>query len=149
MNANASAISTPSLDRYRSASANFARGDTLYLTVGSATEALPVLIGPIRVAGGGRDLYDRLARDGRVATQGILFDTASDVIRPESTPTLVEIGAMLTDHPDLALTIEGHTDSDGDEASNQSLSERRAAAGVTYDRPLLEQYGLLDTAGRS
>lgn len=29
------------------------------------------------------------------------------------------------------------------------LSERRAAAGVTYDRPLLEQYGLLDGEGRS
>ena len=130
--------------------ANFARGDTLYLTVGSATEALPVLIGPIRVAGGGRDLYDRLARDGRVATQGILFDTASDVIRPESTPTLVEIGAMLTDHPDLALTIEGHTDSDGDEASNQSLSERRAAAvkawlvaerGIAADRLVTVGFG--------
>jgi len=29
------------------------------------------------------------------------------------------------------------------------LSERREAAGVTYDRPLLEQYGLLDGEGRS
>ncbi|GMU63814.1 MAG: hypothetical protein AMXMBFR36_00880 [Acidobacteriota bacterium] len=29
------------------------------------------------------------------------------------------------------------------------LAERREAAGVTYDRPLLEQYGLLDAAGRS
>jgi peptidyl-prolyl cis-trans isomerase D len=29
------------------------------------------------------------------------------------------------------------------------LAERREAAGVTYDRPLLEQYGLLDAGGRS
>lgn len=29
------------------------------------------------------------------------------------------------------------------------LAERREKAGVTYDRPLLEQYGLVDPAGRS
>jgi OmpA-OmpF porin, OOP family len=50
-----------------------------------------------------------LAAKGRVATQGIYFDTGSDRIRPESTPTLKEIGAMLKDHPELKLTIEGQT----------------------------------------
>lgn len=35
---------------------------------------------------------------------------------------------MLQAHPDLMLRIEGHTDDVGDEAMNQSLSERRAAA---------------------
>ncbi len=126
----------------------FPRSDTLFLAVGSAADAHPILIGPVRIAGGGRDLYDRLARDGRVATQGILFATGSDRIRPESTPTLEEIAAMLTAHPDLRLAIEGHTDSDGEDAFNQDLSERRAAAvkawlvaerGVAADR--------LDTAG--
>ena len=29
------------------------------------------------------------------------------------------------------------------------LAEQREKAGVTYDRPLLEQYGLVDPAGRS
>ncbi len=110
----------------------FPRSDTLFLAVGSATESTPILVGPIRIAGGGRDLYDRLARDGRVATQGILFATASARIRAESTPTLNEIGAMLKEHPELRLHIEGHTDSDGDDAFNQSLSERRAAAVTEY-----------------
>jgi OOP family OmpA-OmpF porin len=126
----------------------FPRSDTLFLSVGSASEDSPILIGPIRVAAGGRDLYDRLSRDGRVATQGILFATNSDRIRPESTPTLEEIGAMLGDHPDLRLAIEGHTDTDGDEAYNQDLSERRAAAVKTF---LVETYGIessrLETAG--
>ena len=77
---------------------------------------------------GGRKLYDELAAAGRVATQGIYFDTGSDRIRPESTPTLKEIAQMLTEHADLKLVIEGHTDNVGDEAANQALSEKRAAA---------------------
>jgi outer membrane protein OmpA-like peptidoglycan-associated protein len=126
----------------------FPRSDSLFLAVGSAAESHPVLIGPIRIAGGGADLYGRLARDGRVATQGILFATNSDRIRPESTPTLQEIGAMLQEHPELRLRIEGHTDSDGDEAYNQDLAERRAAA---VKRFLVERYGTeearLESAG--
>src|SRR5690606_476826 len=69
-----------------------------------------------------------LARDGRVATQGILFASGSDRLRPESTPVLVEIVGMLQEHPDLRLRIEGHTDDVGEEAFNQGLSERRAAS---------------------
>ena len=35
---------------------------------------------------------------------------------------------MLTTHAGLRLSIEGHTDSEGDDTYNQTLSERRAAA---------------------
>lgn len=120
----------------------FPRSDTLFIAVNAAVEKYPVLIGPIRIAGGGRDLYDRLAKEGRVATQGILFAINSDRIRPESTPTLEEIARMLRDHPELALAIEGHTDSDGDDAHNQELSERRAAAVKAF---LLKTYGIADS----
>jgi OmpA-OmpF porin, OOP family len=88
----------------------------------------PAMLGDFRVLAGGRKLYDALAEKGRVATQGIYFDTGSDRIRPESTPTLKEIGAMLTEHADLKLTIEGHTDDVGAAAANQALSEKRAEA---------------------
>jgi outer membrane protein OmpA-like peptidoglycan-associated protein len=90
------------------------------------------MIGPVRIAAGGRKLYDALAETGRVATQGIYFDTGSDAIRQESAPTLKEIAAMLQEHPDLKLTIEGHTDDVGRAESNQTLSERRAAAVRQY-----------------
>lgn len=102
------------------------------LFVSGASEEQPTLFGNFRVAAGGRKLYDALAEAGRVATQGIYFDTGSDRIRPESTPTLKEIGAMLAEHPELKLGIEGHTDNVGNAASNQALSERRAAAVVRY-----------------
>ena len=131
----------------------FPRTDGLYISTASVSTASPALIGPIRIAAGGRDLYDRLAADGRVATQGILFAVDSDRIRPESTPTLEEIGRMLQDHPDLRLSIEGHTDSDGDDAHNQDLSERRAASVKAFlvdtyaiDAGRLESVGFGETA---
>ena len=92
----------------------------------------PTLFGNIRVAAGGRALYDALSANGRVATQGILFDVGSDRIRPESTPTLTEIAAMLDAHRELRLAIEGHTDDAGDAAANRTLSENRAAAVKAY-----------------
>ncbi|HEX6943697.1 MAG TPA: OmpA family protein [Gemmatimonadaceae bacterium] len=106
------------------------------------------LIGNLSINAGGKELYDALVADGRVSTQGILFDTGSDVIKPHSTPTLEEITAMLKDHADLKLMIEGHTDNVGDAAANQALSEKRAAAVKAYivskgiDASRLESKGL-------
>lgn len=119
----------------------FPRSDTLFIALSSAAEKHPILIGPIRIAGGGADLYDRLAKDGRVTTRGILFATGSARIKPESTRTLQEIGQMLRQHTDLRVRIEGHTDSDGDDASNQELSERRAASVKQF---LIENYSVDD-----
>jgi outer membrane protein OmpA-like peptidoglycan-associated protein len=107
--------------------AEFRRSAEIYIeNIYSGSEENPLYLGPIRIAEGGRDLYDKLAEDGRVATQGILFAVNSSEIRPESTPTLEEIGTMLQEHEDLRIRIEGHTDATGDDASNQTLSEERA-----------------------
>jgi outer membrane protein OmpA-like peptidoglycan-associated protein len=139
------------IDEHRVANvpnAVFPRTDALYIDASSVTPENPGLIGPIRIAAGGRDLYDRLEADGRVATQGILFAIDSDRLRPESTPTLDEIGRMLQDHPQLRLSIEGHTDSDGEDAYNLELSERRAAAVRAF---ITAEYDIdgsrLETAG--
>jgi outer membrane protein OmpA-like peptidoglycan-associated protein len=139
------------LDEHRVANAPnaiFPRTNTLFLSTTWARDSAPIMIGPLRVAAGGRNLYETLARDGRVATHGILFATNSDVIRPESTPTLKEIGEMLTAHADLRLSIEGHTDSDGDDAYNMDLSGRRAASVKSY---LVQSFGIdagrLETTG--
>ena len=114
------------------------RGNKILFYV-DAHEENPSMFGNFRIAAGGKKLYDALAEKGRVATQGIYFDTGSDRVRPESSPTLKEIAAMLTDHPDLKLLIEGHTDNVGAAAANQALSERRAAA---VRQALVEGYGI-------
>jgi len=101
------------------------------------------LVTDIRIAAGGRKLWDALSTSGRASTHGILFATGSATLRPESTPTLKEIGDLLKAHPDVRLAIEGHTDDVGDAASNQTLSEQRAAAVKTF---LVSSYGV--DAGR-
>ena len=124
--------------------AEFVRGESLYFeNTYFADEENPMLFGPIRVAAGGADLYSRLEAEGRVATQGILFAYDSDRLEPESTPTLEEIGRMLQDHPELRISIEGHTDDAGDDAYNLELSERRAQSVQAF---LIATYGI--EAGR-
>ena len=123
------------IDSVRTANApgaTIARTDTLYLQIPRGEDNDPTLLASIRVAEGGKKLYDLISTKGRASTQGILFDAGSDHIRGESTPTLAEIGDMLKTHPTLKLTIEGHTDNVGNAAANQSLSEKRAAAVKQY-----------------
>jgi outer membrane protein OmpA-like peptidoglycan-associated protein len=99
----------------------------------------PVYISNLRVAAGGRDLYAQIEADGKAVTRGILFDTGSAQIRPESTPTLKDIARMLENHPDLRLRIEGHTDATGSDQTNQSLSQQRAEAVMQY---LVNEHGI-------
>jgi len=124
------------------------RSEALQLiNIYSASEENPMYIGSIRIAAGGRDLYADLEANGRVATHGIYFATASAAIRPESTPTLQEIIDLLQQHPDLRLRIEGHTDNTGSAETNQTLSEQRAGAIRNY---LVQQGidgGRLEAAG--
>lgn len=87
----------------------------------------------LRIAAGGREMmYDRLMTDGRLATHGVLFETGSARIQPESTPTLQDIARMLNQHSDLRLRIEGHTDNVGNAEANQRLSEERAQAVLDH-----------------
>lgn len=118
--------------------ANLGRSNKIYIGLNAENET-PAFIGNIKVAAGGRDLYDALAADGRIAVQGIYFDTGSDRLRPESSGTLKQIADMLTAHSDLKLTIEGHTDNVGTATSNRTLSEKRAAA---VKAALTSQYGI-------
>ncbi len=82
----------------------------------------------IRLAEGGKKLYDRIVADGKFVTRGILFDVNKSTIKPESMGVINKILKLMQKHPDLKFRIEGHTDSDGDESFNQKLSEERALA---------------------
>jgi OmpA-OmpF porin, OOP family len=100
------------------------------------------MITNISINAGGMRMYDALVANGRVTTQGILFDTGSDRLRPESTPTLKEIGEMLRAHPDLRLRIEGHTDNVGQAAANQTLSQKRAESVRQH---LVQNFGVVES----
>ena len=64
--------------------------------------------------------------------EGIQFEFDSDVIKPESYPTLDAAVETLKSKTEFNLDVSGHTDNIGDDAYNQNLSERRANAVVKY-----------------
>jgi OOP family OmpA-OmpF porin len=74
------------------------------------------------------EMGQAIANTGRVALYGILFDTASSTIKPESRLALEQIAALLGEQPALKLHIVGHTDSQGGLESNFALSRARAQA---------------------
>jgi len=86
----------------------------------------PSMIKNIRIAKGGVDLYDKLMTDGKIVTTGIRFDVNKATIKPQSMGVLNTIAKLLKEHKDIRFSVEGHTDGDGDDASNQKLSEARA-----------------------
>jgi outer membrane protein OmpA-like peptidoglycan-associated protein len=75
---------------------------------------------------------DRVDRDGdmlRVSlSSDVLFDSGSAQLQPGGQDKLGEVSKVLTKYPRTRLEIVGHTDNRGTEASNQTLSERRAQA---------------------
>ncbi|TPP05961.1 OmpA family protein [Rhizobium glycinendophyticum] len=67
---------------------------------------------------------------GRVALYGILFDFDEAKIRPDSQPTLDEIGKFLSANRKIKVIVSGHTDWKGSFDYNVDLSMRRAQAVV-------------------
>ncbi len=82
----------------------------------------------VRIAESTPDFSHTIMADGRYVTHGILFDTNSDRLKPESAAVIKSIAAGLQTNAALNLRIEGHTDSSGDAALNLDLSRRRAEA---------------------
>ncbi|MEP6507994.1 MAG: OmpA family protein [Gemmatimonadales bacterium] len=128
--------------------ANFQHSKVLHLFIDGRSEENPAYVTRIRVAESHKAIYDDIVSSGRVITQGLLFDTGSDQLKPESAPTLREISGMMTQHPELKLRIEGHTDNVGAKDANRALSDKRAAS---VKAALVSQYHIdakrLDSKG--
>lgn len=78
------------------------------------------------------ELANSLEKTGRAVLYGINFDFNSDVIRPESRPTLEKVVSVLKENKNWKMQIEGHTDNIGGDDFNRTLSEKRAAAVVKF-----------------
>lgn len=62
----------------------------------------------------------------------LLFEFDEDVLRPAATPKLTQVAKLLRLDPQKRVLLEGHADTIGGDAYNQTLSERRAAAVRTW-----------------
>lgn len=62
----------------------------------------------------------------------IRFESGRDAINPDSTGLLDRLVETAQRCPTASIEIAGHTDSDGEAAANQTLSEKRAQAVTDY-----------------
>jgi outer membrane protein OmpA-like peptidoglycan-associated protein len=68
----------------------------------------------------------------RIVLRGVNFKTDSDELTPESLAILDGVSATLAANPGIKVMVAGHTDSDGEDAYNKDLSQRRAQRVVDY-----------------
>ncbi|MEZ8184801.1 OmpA family protein [Shewanella sp. 5S214] len=73
-------------------------------------------------------LTDEIAKTGHVALDGLLFKYDSDELLPEAYPIVEVVAQYLQTHPKQLFYVVGHSDDQGSQAYNQTLSEKRATA---------------------
>ena len=62
-----------------------------------------------------------------ISLSDILFDVNQATLKAGAANNVQKIAAILNQYPNYQISVEGHTDSQGSDTYNQSLSERRAA----------------------
>jgi len=67
---------------------------------------------------------------------GILFDVNKSELRSEAKTNIDNLAKILNKYDDTNILVEGHTDADGSEDYNQTLSEKRANAVSNYAKGL-------------
>jgi len=75
---------------------------------------------------------DKLRRGRGFVVDNIHFEFDKAYLKKESLDLLEKLTQIMKRTPDLRLEVRGHTDSTGDKAYNQKLSERRADAVAEY-----------------
>jgi OmpA-OmpF porin, OOP family len=66
------------------------------------------------------------------AAKNVFFSTGSFKLLPKSFKPLNDVAELLKSDESLMIDVDGHTDSQGNEAKNQTLSENRAKAVMDY-----------------
>lgn len=68
----------------------------------------------------------------RLSLEPIYFDFDRYNIRPDAAIELAKILAAMREYPELIIHIESHTDSRGNDAYNEALSEKRAQSTLNW-----------------
>ena len=110
----------------------------------------PLIFKNVRIAeGGGANMISTKFGEGKYVSHGINFDVNKAIIKPESMGELNAILKYLNETPGTRFEIGGYTDSDGSDAPNLTLSQKRADAvktqlvsmGVDASRLTAKGYG--------
>ena len=71
-------------------------------------------------------------QDAAIVLRGVNFKTDSAELTDDSVAILDRVANTLVANPEIAVEVSGHTDSDGDDAYNKDLSQRRAETVMAY-----------------
>ncbi len=89
--------------------------------------------------------------DQIIGLENIQFEKAKEIIKPISYSILNKIVNILKENPNIAININGHTDSSGNPVFNNRLSKKRAESvknylvdkGIAQSRLFAKGYGSL------
>lgn len=76
--------------------------------------------------------FENTAAGSTIVVENVLFETNKATLLPSSFSVLNQLAEELKKQSSTSLEIRGHTDSEGNAASNQLLSENRAKAVFDY-----------------
>ncbi len=109
-----------------------------------------VMISNFRIAEIEETFESLMKSTGKYSTSGIYFDVNKATVKAQSMGLLKQIGDALKDQSNIKIKIIGHTDSQGEDKLNQTLSEKRAESvkkilnqqfGISNDRMITEGKG--------
>ena len=112
----------------------------------AATGAVVGGLAGAAIGGGIGNYYDKQAKElAAIATVvktengieiklkgDILFDSGSYMLKPESQKLLQDLSRVMKKYPANIIIVQGHTDSTGSAATNQTLSVNRAKTVYNY-----------------
>lgn len=98
------------------------------------TKRLAAVADIVKIVPSELDKYEKQAlKSGeKIVLRNIFFETGSFKLRKESNEELEKLVKILNKNTNAKIEISGHTDSDGDDASNLKLSENRAKVVFDY-----------------
>ncbi len=106
-------------------------------------------ISNIKIATGVPDTRHKLIEEGKFSTTAILFDVNTANLKPESFGIIKDIAQVLKENGNVRINITGHTDSDGSDQANMTLSQKRAE---TVKDALVKEFSIdgeiIETAGK-
>lgn len=94
------------------------------LVTGNTSQGMKILLKNFRIAKGFPTKVNFV--NGKFVTRAIKFDVNKSDLKPESITIIKQIYQYLQANPNVNLEIGGHTDSDGADDYNLSLSQQRA-----------------------
>jgi outer membrane protein OmpA-like peptidoglycan-associated protein len=96
-------------------------------------------ISNIKITTAAPDVRSKLLNEGKIISYGINFDSGKDVIKPQSYGAVKAIADVLKENTDVHVLVVGHTDSDGNAATNLDLSISRA---TSVKNCLVREFGI-------